>query len=770
MRLKWLTGIVLALVLALGIAYFLRRPPPPRSLTLATATSGGSYIKLGRRLARIIEEHPGQSIGEVKDSPSTSGMDNVDRLLNGSADIALLLDAQAIDHDIRVLAKLGTDVIQVVARRPASKQATSRPAQRPKMRLSDLQGKRVFVGTDIKEKDPGLLTTKVLAAGGASSFSKETTDTYDKAADQLIRGTLDAAVFLATTPVDAVARVMSSGCCELLDLEVERKAIRSSMPGLRPITIPGNVYKNQPRTVHSFEADFVLASRRDLDQRVVMEILDALFDDLDQLSTMEINAQNIRMDRAFDDLPKGLTLHPAARTFQHEQKGVLRIATASLTGWYYNLGKRMQLVLERSGIPARTIQSDGSLENARLLAGEEPTIALMQYDTAIKSYWFDNDGNQGQKKIKQVKGLRRILSAQEEALHVVMRRDRLPAGLGKRATLDALKDRTICLGPELSGTALLAREVIEHHDVTPRRQLHLSVRDMLAWMRSGEVDAGFVVSRVPSEMHLLRAFLDDENFRLLAVEPPKLTNLLGSDVHVTRIKPGTYRSQRPDEAAIDAVATRGLLVTTKDAPIDVHAVTRALFEAAAFLRIKGGPKAMARSTPSLPLHPEAKRYYEEAGYLPQAPARLERFAMIWYLLAIIATLIAIFEVGHRILRIRSRDMFINQILSTDTGSPGALDELIDIQRKVREQFLKSWWNPRDLGAGQLRELETLLVAQMVEAREYLESALLQQIREAKDDDPATNSSLEQRLWSSLQSGKLSASQYELMTRLLHREF
>jgi DNA-binding transcriptional LysR family regulator len=92
----------------------------------------GAISSSAAGLARIIEEHPGQSIGEVKDSPSTGVTDNVDRLLDGSADIALLVDEQALDHDIRVLAKLGTDVIQVVARRPASKHATSRPVQRPK--------------------------------------------------------------------------------------------------------------------------------------------------------------------------------------------------------------------------------------------------------------------------------------------------------------------------------------------------------------------------------------------------------------------------------------------------------------------------------------------------------------------------------------------------------------------------------------------------------------------------------------------------------------
>lgn len=53
---------------------------------------------------------------------------------------------------------------------------------------------------------------------------------------------------------------------------------------------------------------------------------------------------------------------------------------------------------------------------------------------------------------------------------------------------------------------------------------------------------------------------------------------------------------------------------------DVKNITKAVFEGEVFLGIRGGAKAIAKNLSSLPLHPEAEAFYEEAGYLPQKPS------------------------------------------------------------------------------------------------------------------------------------------------------
>ncbi len=55
------------------------------SITIATATPGGTYIVIGEQLARILVEYPGEIIGQAVAIPSGGSVDNIDRVLNSQA-------------------------------------------------------------------------------------------------------------------------------------------------------------------------------------------------------------------------------------------------------------------------------------------------------------------------------------------------------------------------------------------------------------------------------------------------------------------------------------------------------------------------------------------------------------------------------------------------------------------------------------------------------------------------------------------------------------
>ena len=75
-----------ALVAAIGtvvvviVVVVYPRGPQPARLTIATATEGGTYFALGKQLARILENLPGEVILEAEAALTDGSRDNIERL------------------------------------------------------------------------------------------------------------------------------------------------------------------------------------------------------------------------------------------------------------------------------------------------------------------------------------------------------------------------------------------------------------------------------------------------------------------------------------------------------------------------------------------------------------------------------------------------------------------------------------------------------------------------------------------------------------------
>ena len=134
-------------------------------------------------------------------------------------------------------------------------------------------------------------------------------------------GRADAAFIVASTPAKAVSDALGSGECELLDLKDDADLIAEGKPGedtgLKVQKIPARMYENQAEQVTTVGASALLVSRKDLKVDVVLEIEDALFDNISALAEAHIRAQDSRLDRAFK-IPTGLEIHPGSLKFQDQ--------------------------------------------------------------------------------------------------------------------------------------------------------------------------------------------------------------------------------------------------------------------------------------------------------------------------------------------------------------------------------------------------------------------------------------------------------------------
>jgi TRAP transporter TAXI family solute receptor len=786
--------------------------PPKWSAAIATATPGGTYYPLGRQLALILERLPGTPIERVLARQSSGSQENVLLLLDSIRDDAtpniafvmgpaLVRAAQGrpdVPQELSVLARLYTDVMQIVVREDQGIQS-----------IGDLRGKRVFVGT--AGSGTRMVAPRILEIFGLPPEDYRTDDasSFTDVADKFIDGQLDAGFFMSGTPTEAVQRVLESGAGTLLSLDDEtreRLTTGAGNLGLASARIPANFYPRQPQRVQTVGADVFLVSRTDIPEDLAYLILTGLFDNIADLLLAHARAQDVKITEALDalELPVGFSLHPGAARFAEDQQDLLLVATGALYGKYYDLGRRIQSLLNERRIGSRVVQTDGSLENARLLNSER-TLAIMQYDAALASsfgepkfvYGVDLTNASG---VPAVKDLRRIATLHEEQLHIAVRRDKL-ASLESRlnqrlpesdevaiTTLTQLGEALmklpsseprlrVSLGPENSATQLVAQAVLELHGIQPTSiaPSFLPVPDMANRLHTGEIDIGMFVSYVPSEA--LKSILNSDEIRLLSLEQKHVAPMTRTVFTTTRIRPGQYASQREGEAAIQTISTRAVLVTREGASRDVRKITEAVFEGAAFLGIAAD--SLAQELPSLPLHPGAKLYYQEARLLPTEPG-LDILTMVYYVLAILVILFTAYRgLMMGLLKLRRDGTFNDMARQTlavrvDADILDSVRRLVSMRDEIEERVRRRWWQTGELDKRRWRYLYDLIRDRITEAKDNLTRELVSEIRAVAATtrlDETTrrerNRSIELRVWKHFENGELEASQREMLLLLLH---
>lgn len=722
-------GVALILVaLNLGILH----SRGPWQVTIATGTPGGTYFPMGQQLARVLEKHP--KISEAASTPTAATLENVYLLVDSqSVNLAFMFTPGLVQvptqklERLRIVARLYTDVVQIVVRKDANIGS-----------LEDLAGKKVYVGCELSG-------TKVFSCTLLDSlhiYPAERVDAgnYSDAARMLIDGTIEAAFFASGKPTVAVKTALESGACNLLDLGSNIEKVKASIPNLADEKIPANFYVNQPTEIRTVGADALLMCREDLSEHLVILILDELFNNIENLFMAHTRAEDIRIERAFTDLPAVVKIHRGAVKFwQREREETLLIATGSPGGRYYELGKVIQSLLRQRGIHARAIHSDGSVANAGLLqARPVRTLAIMQYDVALAAYWgaiepvYQVKGDEINVEIPEVKDMRRLATLHPEKVHIMMRRDRLTAQQADRKRIQVLRDIRFCAGPRESGSSVLTQATLAHHKIDPRHMTHLSVRDMVDRIHNGEIAAGFFVGHVPVSSPI-RSLVDNEKIALLSIDPKFTSKLVGGPaLSATTIAPETYPCQLDGEPAVETVGTKALLVTTSRLK-EGGRIARALAEGAAFLQIDAADLAM--ELPSINLHPLARKYYQDAGYLPSKPP-IDWYRRIWYILACTVILVGGIKSIVEVRRHGCRNRIGRSILSIDV-SPVEVTSKLHWFKEIRADILQRvqmrWWEWRELNKDRWRYLDELIDSRISLMRENLTKEILKGIYALRED-------------------------------------
>ncbi|MGA0033535.1 MAG: TAXI family TRAP transporter solute-binding subunit [Burkholderiales bacterium] len=218
--------LVAALIIgaAFLIAYRFVRPAPPDAFVMSTGNEAGAYhLYAGRYRDLLAKERI-----KVELRPSAGSIDNLARLADGSVDVALMQGGIASpdrDYGLVSLAALYYEPLWIFYR-----------DAKPLNLLGHLAGKRSAAGPE--GSGTRALIRNVLQAGDALTAGEPlSTLTGMAAAEALIAGRLDAALFVAAPDAPVVQKLLKTPGIKLMNLH-HAEALARRFPYLSPITLP----------------------------------------------------------------------------------------------------------------------------------------------------------------------------------------------------------------------------------------------------------------------------------------------------------------------------------------------------------------------------------------------------------------------------------------------------------------------------------------------------------------------------------------------------
>lgn len=289
------------------------------------------------------------------------------------------------------------------------------------------------------------------------------------------------------------------------------------------------------------------------------------------------------------------------------------IATGSTGGVYYPLGGMIAQVVannanvEGARIIATAETGNASVANARLLQNSSIEAGMMGADIADQAYRGTAQFEDG-----AVTNLRAIGALFPETVQIVVRGD------SDIESFADLKGKNVSSGPAGSGMYQLFGDVLSafgmsREDVSEDFSSFSQAVDKL---RDGNIDAFFAIGGLPTVA--IQDLANSHSVRFLSLSDEEIDKIRVSQPYYssTTIPAGTYAGV---DEPVQTLALRALLVSHDGMDDDViYAVTKAIYdntETLSKVHVQGKNVTLgtALDSISIPLHPGAKRYFEEMG-------------------------------------------------------------------------------------------------------------------------------------------------------------
>ncbi len=271
---------VLTVVLGLSNASRSGEPDWPETLTIGTASPGGTYYTYGEGLARLLSRKLGLPVFA---RPTEGAAENIKLLERGDIQLAFVTLGIAQQgwngtadwtgrqqfRTARALFPMYDTPFQFVV-----------TSESPLHSIADLSGKQVGIGPT--GGTGGIYTPLMLKA--LNIAARFVTGSWADLAGQLSARKLDALVVVAGIPVPEVAELEKKGNIRYLALSQSQKVtVRVALPEMTSSFIPAGSYPSLRRDYQTLGIYNFAVARPDLPDSLAYAIVDAVFNNHDEM-------------------------------------------------------------------------------------------------------------------------------------------------------------------------------------------------------------------------------------------------------------------------------------------------------------------------------------------------------------------------------------------------------------------------------------------------------------------------------------------------------
>lgn len=228
-------------------------------------------------------------------------------------------------------------------------------------------------------------------------------------------------------------------------------------------------------------------------------------------------------------------------------KKELTIATGSKNGNYYKTALEYKKLLEKDGVKLNIINSAGSIDNVNLLKSGKVDIAFMQNGISLEK--------------NTKKDIESLASIYYEPLWIFYKDENISIDYVAKLT-----GKKIALGAKGSGTKDLALKILSNNgiDSTNSSLLDLNTKDAKEKLKSGEIDAMFVVTSANSS--IVKELLETPNINVLNIKRAKAYSRKYNFLEALTLYEGTLDLFKniPNED-VNILSTSATLIARKDA-------------------------------------------------------------------------------------------------------------------------------------------------------------------------------------------------------------
>lgn len=314
-----LLPVISALLLVIGLAWWLRTPDI-QVLTFSTGSKDGLYHRLAMQIKIAVESNHDDII--INLMPSAGSRENIARLDNNKAQLALVQNDALGGASVRSVAALYPEVLHLVCHTNSGIRS-----------LRDLSDKRVGIGAPKSGTEQ--ITTNLITFAGVKLKAEDIAhSSFSSTINQLKNGKLDAAFFLTGLGTPSIGAALledkqlmlapiytgHAGSDSAEDTARSfTKGFRIHYPHVTPQTIPLMAYNGKPFfPIPSLGVQAVLACSRNTDAEVVERITRTIFEHRAVLSQKEPTFSDLDEQTAQSGLQ--FPLHEGAENYYRRKE------------------------------------------------------------------------------------------------------------------------------------------------------------------------------------------------------------------------------------------------------------------------------------------------------------------------------------------------------------------------------------------------------------------------------------------------------------------